>query len=97
MVILSSNEAITDLVGKRSSIYADRVSDKVVFTFRPSRKIAAPDTYDEVVRLKWHSGEFLSWPLIFKRCQDGGTRMGICVDALWCPMEGSPQAFQRGF
>jgi len=35
MVILNSNEAITDLVEKRSSIYADRVSDKVIFTFRP--------------------------------------------------------------
>ena len=34
MVVLSSNEAITDLVEKRSSIYPDRVCDKVTFTFR---------------------------------------------------------------
>jgi hypothetical protein len=34
MVVLSSNEAITDLVEKRSGIYADKVCDKVVFTFR---------------------------------------------------------------
>ena len=32
---MNSNEAITDLVEKRSGIYADRVSDKVIFNFRP--------------------------------------------------------------
>jgi len=34
MVVLSSNEAITDLIEKRSSVYSDRVCDKVPFTFR---------------------------------------------------------------
>ena len=30
---MSSNEAITDLIEKRSGIYADRVSGDVIFTF----------------------------------------------------------------
>ena len=34
MVVLSSNEAITDLIEKRSIIYADRVCDNIIFTFR---------------------------------------------------------------
>jgi hypothetical protein len=33
MVALNSNEAISDLIEKRSSIYADRVSDAVILTF----------------------------------------------------------------
>jgi len=33
MVVLNSNEAISDLVEKRSSIYADRVSSTVVLAF----------------------------------------------------------------
>jgi len=34
MVVLSSNEAITDLIDKRSGIYADRVSGDVTLTFQ---------------------------------------------------------------
>jgi hypothetical protein len=37
-IVLSSNEAISDLIDKRSSIYADRVSRANNFTFY------APDT-----------------------------------------------------
>ena len=33
MVVLSSNKAISELVDKRSGIYADRVSDSGHFTF----------------------------------------------------------------
>lgn len=33
MVVLNSNEAISDLIEKRSSIYADRVSDGILLTF----------------------------------------------------------------
>jgi len=34
VVVLSSNEAITDVVEKRSAIYSERVSDSAIFTFR---------------------------------------------------------------
>jgi len=34
MVVLSSDQAISDLVEKRSAIYADRVSGPLIFTFR---------------------------------------------------------------
>jgi len=34
MVVLSSDQAISDLVEKRSAIYADRVSDSLIFTPR---------------------------------------------------------------
>lgn len=34
-IVLCSNEAISDLIDKRSSIYADRVSDTDVSTFYP--------------------------------------------------------------
>ena len=34
MVVLSSNEAIADLLEKRSSIYSDRVSNTINFTLR---------------------------------------------------------------
>ena len=35
MVVLSSNEAITDLIGKRSGIYSDRVRDTLTSTLHP--------------------------------------------------------------
>ena len=34
MVVLSSDQAISDLIEKRSAIYSDRVSDPVIFTLR---------------------------------------------------------------
>ena len=49
-VVLNSNEAISDLLDKRSSIYSDRVSDTDIFTFGYSHKVAAPINYDAVVR-----------------------------------------------
>ena len=48
MVVLCSNEAITDLVEKRSSIYADRVRDKAIFTFRPNIKCQPQTTMMEL-------------------------------------------------
>ena len=68
MVVLSSDEAITDLIEKRSSIYADRVSDEVILTFRSDtgfRGVAAPHNYDEVVRPKLHFRKLPPRPLIF--------------------------------
>jgi hypothetical protein len=49
-IILNSNEAISDLLDKRSIIYSDRVSDADIFTFGSSHRVAAPIDHDAVVR-----------------------------------------------
>ena len=59
MVILNSNEAITDLIEKRSGIYADKVRDKSSSPSTPDTK-AAPDAHAEAVSLKWHLRRLLS-------------------------------------
>ena len=49
-VVLNSNEAISDLIDKRSSIYSDRVSGADIFTSGSSYRLAASINYDAVVR-----------------------------------------------
>ena len=51
IIVLSSNEAISDLPEKRSSIYSDRVSGPTVLKIRSSHKAAASIGDDATVRL----------------------------------------------
>ena len=65
IVVLSSNEAIVDLIEKRSSIYSDRVSgtgysdDSI-----PNTNFVAPDDHDAVVRPRRHSTKSRYLPLM---------------------------------
>ena len=48
MVVLSSNEAITDLLEKRSSIYSDRVGDMIICVFRSNTMLQPQSTMMEL-------------------------------------------------
>ena len=79
MVVLSSNEAISELLEKRSSFYSDRVSGLAILAVRSSHQVPAPISHGPAVRFGAPPGGFLTAD-IFQ--QDRGTGLGVCVYAL---------------